>query len=104
MRKRAEVHLKGTFDWQASWSFAKLHRLDHNMWDAWLHPAHLDGHTVRKEPPERLTPTASATRWRSRPPSGPWATRRRRNSLLVEKFVTLPAALEFCRKLLTEYA
>jgi hypothetical protein len=55
-QKRAEVHLKGTWDWQASRSFAKLHRLDHNVWDAWLHPAHLEGHTVREEPPVRLTP------------------------------------------------
>ncbi len=55
-QKRAEVYLKGTWDWQASRSFAKLHRLDHNVWDAWLHPAHLEGRTVREEPPVRLTP------------------------------------------------
>ncbi len=54
-QKRAEVCLKGTWDWQASRNFAKLHRLDHNVWDAWLHPAHLEGHTVREEPPLLLT-------------------------------------------------
>ena len=32
-----------------------LHRLDHNVWDAWLHPAHREGQTAAEEPPVRLT-------------------------------------------------
>jgi hypothetical protein len=60
VQKRAEVHLKGTWDWQASWSFAKLHQLDHNMWDAWLHPAHREEHLLREQPPVRLTPNGTS--------------------------------------------
>jgi hypothetical protein len=60
VQKRAEVHLKGTWDWQASWSFAKLHQLDHNMWDAWLHPTHREEHLLREQPPVRLTPNGTS--------------------------------------------
>jgi hypothetical protein len=35
--------------------FAVLHRLDYNVWDAWLHPAHLEGQTAGEESPVRLT-------------------------------------------------
>jgi hypothetical protein len=55
VQRRAEVHLRWTRGFQANHSFAVLHRLDHNVWDAWLHPTHLDGSVVRKEPPVRLT-------------------------------------------------
>jgi hypothetical protein len=53
--KHAEVHLKWETGSQADRSFAVLHRLDYNVWDAWLHPPHLEGQTNREEPPVRLT-------------------------------------------------
>jgi hypothetical protein len=55
VQKRAEVHLQWTRDFLAHRSFAKLHRLDYNVWDAWLHPTHLEGQIVREEPPVLLT-------------------------------------------------
>jgi hypothetical protein len=55
VQKRAEVHLQWTRGWQAHHSFAKLHRLDYNVWDAWLHPWHREGYAVREEPPVLLT-------------------------------------------------
>jgi hypothetical protein len=55
VQKRAEVHLRGTKGFLAHKSFARLHRLDHNVWDAWLHPLRLEGHSVREEQPVRLT-------------------------------------------------
>lgn len=35
---------------QSDYSFAVLHRLDYNIWDAWLHPSHLEGETLIEEP------------------------------------------------------
>ena len=55
VQKHAEVHLKWVTGSRADHSFAVLHRLDHNVWDAWLHPSHPDGQTVTQEPPVRLT-------------------------------------------------
>ena len=39
MPERAEVHLQWGTGSQAGRSFAVLHRLDYNVWDAWLHRA-----------------------------------------------------------------
>jgi hypothetical protein len=55
VQKRAEVHLQWTRGRLAHRSFARLHRLDYNVWDAWLHPAHLQGQIVTEEPPVLLT-------------------------------------------------
>jgi hypothetical protein len=55
VEKRAEVHLKWRMGYQAEKDFAVLHRLDHKVWDAWLHPLHLEGHRVIREPPVLLT-------------------------------------------------
>jgi hypothetical protein len=55
MPERAEVHLQWGTGSQAGRSFAVLHRLDYNVWDAWLHQAHREGQTVTGEPPVRLT-------------------------------------------------
>jgi len=55
VQKRAEVHLQWTRDFLAHRSFAKLHRLDYNVWDAWLHPVHPEGQIVKEEPPVLLT-------------------------------------------------
>jgi hypothetical protein len=54
-QKRAEAHLRWVTGSQAERSFAVLHRLDYNVWDAWLQPSHLEGQTVGEEPPVRLT-------------------------------------------------
>lgn len=32
-----------------------VHRLDYQVWDAWLQPVRLEGARVTKEPPELLT-------------------------------------------------
>ena len=56
VQERAEVHLKWAGDLLDSYDFAKLHRLDGNVWDARLHPVHLEGQTLREEPPVLLTP------------------------------------------------
>jgi hypothetical protein len=32
-----------------------LHRLDYKVWDAWLHPSHMEGQRVITEPPVLLT-------------------------------------------------
>ncbi|HET7018224.1 MAG TPA: hypothetical protein VFI65_30180 [Streptosporangiaceae bacterium] len=53
--KRAEVHLKWIMGSLAERNFAKLHRLDGNGWNAWLHPLHLEGQAVSEEPPVLLT-------------------------------------------------
>ena len=55
VEKRAKVHLKWRMGYQAEKDFAVLHRLDHKVWDAWLHPSHLEGHRVIREPPALLT-------------------------------------------------
>ena len=40
----------------ADYDFAVLHRLDYQVWDAWLQPVRVEGvATVIKEPPELLT-------------------------------------------------
>jgi hypothetical protein len=52
---RAEVHLQWSQGYLAEKDFAVLHRLDHKVWDAWLHPLHLEGHRVIREPPVPLT-------------------------------------------------
>jgi hypothetical protein len=56
VQKRAEVHLKWIMGSRAERNFAKLHRLDGNGWNAWLHPSHLVGQAVSEEPPVLLTP------------------------------------------------
>ena len=54
--KRAEVHLKWRQGALADHDFAVLHRLDYQVWDAWLQLVRLEGvATVIKEPPELLT-------------------------------------------------
>jgi hypothetical protein len=55
VEKHAEVHLKWRKGRQANQDFAVLHRLDYQVWDAWLHPLHLEGARVVNEPPELLT-------------------------------------------------
>ena len=34
---------------------AVLHRLDYKVWDAWLHPSHMEGPRLMTEPPVLLT-------------------------------------------------
>ena len=54
--KRAEVHLKWRGGRLANHDFAVLHRLDYQVWDAWLQPVRIEGVArVIKEPPELLT-------------------------------------------------
>jgi hypothetical protein len=54
--KRAEVYLKWRRGRLADHDFAVLHRLDYQVWDAWLQPVRLEGVArVLKEPPELLT-------------------------------------------------
>ena len=53
--KRAEVHLTWRRGSLANHDFAVLHRLDYQVWDAWLQPVRLEGARVLKEPPELLT-------------------------------------------------
>lgn len=55
VQKRAEVHLRWTRGLLADHSLAVLHRLDYNVWDAWLHPTRVEGQRVVEEPPVRLT-------------------------------------------------
>lgn len=55
VQRRAEVHLKWVTGAKVDESFAVLHRLDYNIWDAWLHPSHLEEEGVTEEPPVRLT-------------------------------------------------
>jgi hypothetical protein len=56
VRKRAEVHLKWIMGSRAERNFAKLHRLDGNGWNAWLHPSRPEGQAVSEEPPVLATP------------------------------------------------
>jgi hypothetical protein len=51
----AEVHLKWIDGSRAGDSFAVLHRLDYNVWDAWRQPPHPAGQGTTAEKPERLT-------------------------------------------------
>lgn len=37
-------------------SFAVLHRLDYNVWDAWLHPWRMQGQIRVREQPVLVTP------------------------------------------------
>jgi hypothetical protein len=53
--KTAEVHLQWATGLQAHHSFGVLHRLDYNVWDAWLQPARVIGQTVAEGRPRRLT-------------------------------------------------
>jgi hypothetical protein len=55
VEKRAEVHLKWRMGRLADHDFAVLHRLDYQVWDAWLKPVRLEGARVIDEPPELLT-------------------------------------------------
>jgi hypothetical protein len=57
VQKRDEVHLKWTKGRRGDKTLAVLHRLDHNVWDAWLHPTYMEGRALRQEPPVRLTPS-----------------------------------------------
>jgi hypothetical protein len=50
--KRAEVHLTWRRGRQASKDFAVLHR---QVWDAWLHPSHMEGLKLITAPPVLLT-------------------------------------------------
>jgi hypothetical protein len=54
-QKLAEVHLQWATGLQAHYSFGVLHRLDYNVWDAWLHPTRVQGQTVAEGRPRRLT-------------------------------------------------
>ncbi|MGE5256900.1 MAG: hypothetical protein ACM3KE_09530 [Hyphomicrobiales bacterium] len=56
MQKRAEVRLQWTRGFLAHHHFAKLHRLDRNVWDAWLQPVRLQARKVQEEQPVLLTP------------------------------------------------
>ena len=49
------IERERTRGFQAHHSFAVLHRLDYNVWGAWLHPSHLEGQIVREQPPVLLT-------------------------------------------------
>jgi hypothetical protein len=55
VEKRTEVHLKWSRGYLAEKDFAVLHRLDHQVWDAWRQPSHLEGQRVIVEPPVLLT-------------------------------------------------
>jgi hypothetical protein len=55
VQKRAEVHLRWTRGRLAERSLAVLHRLDYNVWDAWLHPTRVEGSRVVEEKPVLLT-------------------------------------------------
>lgn len=55
VEKRAEVHLKWRMGRLADHDFAVLHRLDYQVWDAWLQSVRLEGARVIDEPPELLT-------------------------------------------------
>jgi hypothetical protein len=55
VQKRAEVHLRWTTGFQANHDFAVLHRLDYNVWDAWLHFSRVEGYRVTEDPPVLLT-------------------------------------------------
>lgn len=54
-QKPAEVHLQWATGLQANHSFGVLHRLDYNVWDAWLHPTRVQGQTVAEGRPRLLT-------------------------------------------------
>lgn len=51
----AEAHLKWVTGPRANQSLAVLHRLDYNVWDAWLHRVDQQGQAEKQEPPVRLT-------------------------------------------------
>jgi len=53
--KQAEVHLTWRMGRRASKDFAVLHRLDYKVWDAWLHPSHMEGPRLITAPPVLLT-------------------------------------------------
>lgn len=55
VQKRAEVHLRWAKGIEAGRSFAILHRLDYNVWDAWLHPSRTPGQTSARERPTLVT-------------------------------------------------
>jgi hypothetical protein len=53
--KQAEVHLRWRSGRQANRDFAVLHRLDYKVWDAWLHPSHMEELRVVAAPSVLLT-------------------------------------------------
>jgi hypothetical protein len=55
VQKRAEVHLRWGRGFEAGRSFAVLHRLDYNVWDAWLHPFRMEGQVRVEEQPVLVT-------------------------------------------------
>jgi hypothetical protein len=55
VQKRAEVHLRWVRGFEAERSFAVLHRLDCNVWDAWLHPLRMQGQIRVREQPVLVT-------------------------------------------------
>jgi len=55
VQNRAVVHLKWVTGILGENSFAVLHRLDYNVWDAWLQPRHMEGQIMREDPAVRLT-------------------------------------------------
>jgi len=55
VEKQAEVHLRWRSGRQANRDFAVLHRLDYKVWDAWLHPSHMEGPRLMTEQPVLLT-------------------------------------------------
>ncbi len=55
VQKRAEVHLRWAKGFEAERSFAVLHRLDYNVWDAWLQPRRRPGQQPVPEQPVLVT-------------------------------------------------
>jgi hypothetical protein len=55
VQKRAEVLLHWAAGPKGEASFAKLHRLDCNVWDAWLTPLRMQGKFPVEEPPVLVT-------------------------------------------------
>jgi hypothetical protein len=55
VQKRAEVHLRWVSGFGADRRFAVLHRLDYNVWDAWLHPLRMQGQVPVEEQPVLVT-------------------------------------------------
>jgi hypothetical protein len=55
VQKRAKVHLRWVRGLEADKSFAVLHRLDYNVWDAWLVPLRMQGQIPVQEQPVLVT-------------------------------------------------
>jgi hypothetical protein len=55
VQKRAEVQLRWVKGPKAERNFAVLHRLDYNVWDAWLTPLQMQGQKPVREQPVLVT-------------------------------------------------